>query len=161
MKTQRLIALSVIAAVSQLGELPHGSWFGGAAPASRLMAAEFDARRPGPGGPPSTPPGPSVPAPQPQQQPMEAEPIDGVGNNLANPLWGSAGSDLLRLTAAAYADGVDSPSLPNDLTPAPSAIFSTIRPIRRFRQKILRRWMRTALRILVTRLGSFSIMTWT
>lgn len=42
--------------------------------------------------------------------------IDGTGNNLANPTWGSANSDLLRLTAAAYANGVNSPALPNDLS---------------------------------------------
>jgi peroxidase len=44
------------------------------------------------------------------------ESIDGSGNNLANPTWGSAGTDLLRLAAAAYADGIDSPALPNDLS---------------------------------------------
>jgi hypothetical protein len=44
------------------------------------------------------------------------EPIDGVGNNIANPTWGSTGTDLIRLAAAAYADGIDAPSLPNDLS---------------------------------------------
>lgn len=44
------------------------------------------------------------------------EPIDGVGNNVANPTWGSTGSDLIRLAAAAYSDGVDSPSLSKDLS---------------------------------------------
>jgi peroxidase len=44
------------------------------------------------------------------------EPIDGVGNNIANPTWGSAGTDLIRLAAAAYSDGIDSPSLPDDLS---------------------------------------------
>lgn len=42
------------------------------------------------------------------------ESIDGTGNNVANPNWGSAGTDLIRLTAAAYADGVDSPNLSGD-----------------------------------------------
>ncbi len=42
------------------------------------------------------------------------EPINGVGNNVANPTWGSAGIDLVRLAAAAYADGVSTPSLPTD-----------------------------------------------
>jgi hypothetical protein len=42
------------------------------------------------------------------------EPIDGVGNNLANPTWGSAGADLLRLAAAAYENGIDSPALSGD-----------------------------------------------
>ena len=41
-------------------------------------------------------------------------PIDEVGNNLANPAWGTANTDLVRLAAAAYADGIDSPSLPGD-----------------------------------------------
>jgi peroxidase len=44
-------------------------------------------------------------------------PIDEVGNNIANPKWGVAGADLLRLTPAkysAYVNGVDSPSLPQD-----------------------------------------------
>jgi hypothetical protein len=36
--------------------------------------------------------------------------IDGTGNNLANPDWGSAGTDLLRIAAAAYADGVSAPA---------------------------------------------------
>ena len=42
-------------------------------------------------------------------------PIDEVGNNVANPTWGTAGTDLIRLAAAAYADGVSSPSLADDL----------------------------------------------
>jgi peroxidase len=41
-------------------------------------------------------------------------PIDEVGNNIANPTLGTAGTDLLRLSAAAYADGVSAPSLPQD-----------------------------------------------
>ena len=39
---------------------------------------------------------------------------DGTGNNVANPPWGSAGTDLLRLLPAAYADGISSPSLANN-----------------------------------------------
>jgi hypothetical protein len=35
---------------------------------------------------------------------------DGTGNNLANPTWGSAGTDLLRIAAAAYADGISAPA---------------------------------------------------
>jgi hypothetical protein len=42
------------------------------------------------------------------------EPIDGVGNNVVNVDWGATGTDLLRLTPAAYADGISSPSLPDD-----------------------------------------------
>src|SRR4051812_43622307 len=37
------------------------------------------------------------------------ESINGTGNNLANTLWGSAGTDLLRIAAAAYADGISAP----------------------------------------------------
>jgi hypothetical protein len=39
---------------------------------------------------------------------------DGTGNNLANSTWGSAGSDLLRISPVAYADGISTPSLPGD-----------------------------------------------
>jgi hypothetical protein len=41
-------------------------------------------------------------------------PIDEVGNNISNPTWGVAGTDLLRLSPVAYADGISSPSLPNN-----------------------------------------------
>ena len=40
--------------------------------------------------------------------------IDGTGNNLENPDLGSAGTDLLRTSPVAYADGISSPSLPQD-----------------------------------------------
>jgi hypothetical protein len=46
----------------------------------------------------------------------DIEPIGGISNNLANPAWGSPGTDLLRLAPAAYADGIDAPALPNDLS---------------------------------------------
>ena len=36
-------------------------------------------------------------------------PIDEVGNNVANPNWGTAGTDLIRLTPAEYANGVNTP----------------------------------------------------
>jgi len=36
--------------------------------------------------------------------------LDGKGNNPFHPNWGAAGADLLRMTPAAYADGVASPS---------------------------------------------------
>jgi peroxidase len=41
-------------------------------------------------------------------------PITEVGNNVANPNQGTAGTDFIRLTPAFYANGVNSPSLPND-----------------------------------------------
>jgi hypothetical protein len=36
--------------------------------------------------------------------------LDGKGNNPLHPTWGAAGADLLRMTRAAYTDGVSSPS---------------------------------------------------
>src|SRR5258708_21332278 len=50
--------------------------------------------------------------------------ITGFGNNLANPTWGAAGTDLLRLSPAAYADGISAPSLPND--PSARAISNIV-----------------------------------
>jgi hypothetical protein len=44
------------------------------------------------------------------------EPVNEVGNNLANPSWGTAGVDLVRLAQAAYSNGVSTPSLSNDLS---------------------------------------------
>jgi hypothetical protein len=41
-------------------------------------------------------------------------PIDETGNNVATPDWGRAGTDLIRLSTAAYADGISTPSLPQD-----------------------------------------------
>ncbi len=43
--------------------------------------------------------------------------ITGLGNNIANPTWGQAGTDLLRVSPVAYADGISSPSTPNTLSP--------------------------------------------
>ncbi len=42
------------------------------------------------------------------------ESFNGSGNNITNPTWGQAGTDLLRLTPAQYANGINSPSLPQD-----------------------------------------------
>lgn len=36
--------------------------------------------------------------------------LDGKGNNIIQPLWGSAGSDLLRISASSYSDGIAAPS---------------------------------------------------
>ena len=41
-------------------------------------------------------------------------PIDESGNNVAQPALGTANTDLVRISHAAYADGVSSPSLPNN-----------------------------------------------
>jgi hypothetical protein len=46
--------------------------------------------------------------------PSSFRPITEVGNNVANPTLGAAGTDLLRLSPAAYADGISAPSLPNN-----------------------------------------------
>src|SRR5207253_4019618 len=43
--------------------------------------------------------------------------IDGYGNNIANPTWGQAGTDLLRISPVAYADNISAPSAPNNLSP--------------------------------------------
>ena len=45
------------------------------------------------------------------------ESFTGYGNNVANPTWGEAGTDLIRLTPAQYANGINSPSLPQDPSP--------------------------------------------
>jgi hypothetical protein len=42
------------------------------------------------------------------------ESFDGSGNNVANPTWGQAGTDLIRLTPAQYTNGINSPSLAQD-----------------------------------------------
>lgn len=42
--------------------------------------------------------------------PQDLRSYDGSGNNVVHPDWGSTGSPFLRRTAAAYADGVDSPA---------------------------------------------------
>ena len=41
---------------------------------------------------------------------LPAESIDGTGNNAAHPTWGAVGADLLRLSPAAYGDGIATPS---------------------------------------------------
>jgi hypothetical protein len=43
--------------------------------------------------------------------------ISGFGNNLAHPTWGMGGTDLLRKSPVAYADGISAPSTPNALSP--------------------------------------------
>lgn len=42
--------------------------------------------------------------------PAAIQSLDGTGNNLAHPDWGSAGQQLLRRAPAAYGDGIASPS---------------------------------------------------
>ncbi len=43
--------------------------------------------------------------------------ITGLGNNIVHPSWGQAGTDLLRVSPVAYADGISQPSQPNLLSP--------------------------------------------
>jgi hypothetical protein len=50
--------------------------------------------------------------------------IDGTGNNRASPEWGSAGTDLLRVAPAAYADGAS--TLAGADRPSPRAISNGI-----------------------------------
>ncbi|HEX4142743.1 MAG TPA: peroxidase family protein [Pirellulales bacterium] len=38
------------------------------------------------------------------------EPIDGVGNNIADPTWGAANTDFSRLAPATFADGISAPN---------------------------------------------------
>ena len=42
------------------------------------------------------------------------ESIDGSGNNVAHVTWGQAGTDLIRLTPAAYGNGISTPNLSSD-----------------------------------------------
>jgi peroxidase len=46
----------------------------------------------------------------PQNARDDIEPLDGKGNNIANPDWGSANTNFLRLSPLDYADGVSSPA---------------------------------------------------
>lgn len=54
---------------------------------------------------------------------LEVIPLDGVGNNLANPEWGSVNSPLLRISPAAYDDGISSPAGAD--RPSPRVISNT------------------------------------
>jgi peroxidase len=41
---------------------------------------------------------------------LPPEPINGVGNNVANPAWGAADTDFIRLAAALFGDKISSPN---------------------------------------------------
>ena len=56
---------------------------------------------------------------------VEIRAIDGSGNNLANPDWGTPGIELLRLTPPAYDDGVGVPRGGGTL-PSPRAISNAV-----------------------------------
>ncbi len=62
--------------------------------------------------------------------------IDGTGNNVSNPLWGSAGAQLLRPEGAHYSDGISSPAgqnrpnpreISNDVLAQVGDIFNSVR----------------------------------
>src|SRR5262249_50981833 len=53
---------------------------------------------------------PIVPPTSPTPATTGSRSVDGTENNETNPLWGSAGSDLLRLAPADYADGLSAPA---------------------------------------------------
>ena len=44
--------------------------------------------------------------------PLEFRTIDGLGNNLLNPMWGAAHTPFRRMAPVAYADGVGAPARP-------------------------------------------------
>src|SRR5260370_711621 len=48
---------------------------------------------------------------------MDVRSITGFGNNLDHLTWGAAGTNLLRVSPVAYADGISAPSTPNTLNP--------------------------------------------
>lgn len=45
--------------------------------------------------------------------PLPIQSLDGTGNNLAHPEWGSTAEQLLRKSTAAYADGISAPAGPD------------------------------------------------
>ncbi len=53
--------------------------------------------------------------------PAEFRTLDGTGNNVAHPEWGSTEEPFLRLTTPAYGDGGIAPADPTAPRPAPSA----------------------------------------
>src|SRR5262245_15486868 len=52
--------------------------------------------------------------------------ITGLGNNVANPTWGSANVPLLRTAPPDYADGHDAPVVGTPARPSPRVISNTI-----------------------------------
>src|SRR5262245_3645795 len=58
---------------------------------------------------------------------LDVRSITGVGNNIANPLWGSAGVALLRQgNLSAYADGIDDLVVGNPARPSPREISNSV-----------------------------------
>jgi hypothetical protein len=52
--------------------------------------------------------------------------FDGTGNNLVHANWGAAGVDLLRLSPAAYADGISTPAVGNSARPSAREISNAV-----------------------------------
>src|SRR5262245_4798012 len=52
--------------------------------------------------------------------------ITGMGNNIANPTWGSAGVALLRTAPVAYADGIDDLVVGDPTRPSPRIISNAV-----------------------------------
>ena len=46
----------------------------------------------------------------PQARGVEARTIDGTGNNVSTPSWGSAGARLVRISSVGYGDGMSAPA---------------------------------------------------
>jgi hypothetical protein len=63
---------------------------------------------------------------QPEDSSGDIRTYDGSGNNLANPAWGQAGTDLLRIAPAAYGDGVSTPAGAG--LPGPRDISNALNP---------------------------------
>lgn len=57
-----------------------------------------------------TPSGSRPPAPMPVMLPIAVASLDGTGNNIAHPDWGSTAEQLLRRSPVAYTDGISTPS---------------------------------------------------
>jgi hypothetical protein len=79
--------------------------------------------------------GKRTPRPSPSLEPLEARclpsvspyySIDGTGNNLAHPDWGSVGQDLLRVAAAAYGGDGSGSVLAGGSRPSPRLISDVI-----------------------------------
>ncbi len=85
---------------------------------SQPTAAPRNTRAPKPSHPKRRPPAPRLDVELLEQRCLLSvtgfRPITEVGNNVANPTLATAGTDLLRLSPVAYADGISSPSLPNN-----------------------------------------------
>ncbi len=52
--------------------------------------------------------------------------IDGLGNNLSNPTWGAAGTNLSRMAAPAYDDGISTPRGSSFVLPNPRDVSNVV-----------------------------------